>query len=143
MSKKIQITNDFSISENDLQFDFIRASGPGGQNVNKVSSAVQLRFDIRTPSLPEHVRLQLYKLAKNQITKENILIIEASRYRTQEQNRQDAVERLVALLQEAAAFQKKRIKTTPTPTSIERRLDSKRRRSDIKKSRRSVPNIDE
>ena len=142
MSKKIDITKDFSISENDLQFDFIRASGPGGQNVNKVSSAVQLRFDILTPSLPEHVRLQLYKLAKNQITKENILIIEASQYRTQEQNRQDAVERLVALLQEAAAVQKKRIKTTPTQTSIERRLDSKRRRSDIKKSRRSVPNID-
>ena len=98
----ITITDLISIAESELQLEFTRASGPGGQNVNKVSSAVLMRFDTNSPSLPSNVRDRLVKLAKNRINEDGVLIIQASRHRSQEQNRQDALERLVALVRKAA-----------------------------------------
>jgi ribosome-associated protein len=134
----VEINNQISIDESELKLAFIRASGPGGQNVNKVSSAVQLRFDVATsPSLPEEVRQRLLHIAANRINKDGILILEASQFRTQEQNRQDAIARLVALVRRAAHKPKARKKTRPTAASIERRLQRKRRRSQTKRLRRS------
>jgi ribosome-associated protein len=134
----IEITDKISIAESELQFDFIRASGPGGQNVNKVSSAVQLRFDVaNSPSLPEEVRQRLAQIAANRINKDGILILEASQYRTQEQNRQEAINRLVELVRRAAHKPRPRKKTRPSAASIERRLQEKRRRSQTKRLRRS------
>jgi ribosome-associated protein len=136
----IEINRQISIVENELQFDFIRASGPGGQNVNKVASAVQLRFDVaNSPSLPEEVRQRLLQIAANRINKDGILILEASQFRTQEQNRQEAIDRLVALLRRAAYKPKPRKKTRPTAASIERRLQKKRQRSQKKKLRHRAP----
>jgi ribosome-associated protein len=139
----IEITDQISIIESELQFDFIRASGPGGQNVNKVSSAVQLRFDvINSPSLPQEVRQRLLHIAVNRINKDGILILEASQFRTQEQNRQEAIDRLVALVRRAAHKPKSRKKTRPTAASVERRLKKKRQRSEKKKLRRRAPDSD-
>ena len=132
----IQITDMISIDESNIQEEFIRASGPGGQNVNKVSSAVQLRFDVRNSSLPSGVRERLTRLAGKRMTGDRILIIEARRFRTQERNRQDALERLVALIRKAAEKPKPRRKTKPPLASKQRRLEEKRRRSKIKKTRR-------
>jgi ribosome-associated protein len=133
----IQITKDLAIDENELAFDFIRASGPGGQNVNKVSSAVQLRFDVEgSASLPEDVRSRLKRIAHNRINNEGVLIIEARQQRTQEQNRQEAVTRLVGLLRLAARKPRIRKKTQPTAESRRRRLEEKRRRGEIKRLRR-------
>jgi ribosome-associated protein len=132
----IEITGKISIVESELQFDFIRASGPGGQNVNKVSSAVQLRFDVaRSPSLPEEVRQRLSQIAANRINKDGVLILEASRFRSQEQNRQEAIDRLVELIRRAAHKPRPRKKTRPSAASIERRLQEKRRRSQTKRLR--------
>lgn len=133
----IQITPFISLDERDLQFDFVRASGPGGQNVNKVSSAVQLRFNIQTPALPEEVRLRLMRIAANRISGEGDLMIEARRYRTQEQNRQDALDRLVELIRRAAQKPRPRKATRPTAASRERRLEAKRQRGDVKRLRRT------
>ena len=134
----IKITHQISIVESELQFDFIRASGPGGQNVNKVSSAVQLRFNVvNSPSLPEEVRQRLTQIAANRITKDGVLILEASRFRAQEQNRQEAIDRLVELVRRAAHKPRPRKKTRPSAASIERRLQEKRRRSQTKRLRRS------
>jgi ribosome-associated protein len=135
----ITITDLISIAESELRLEFTRASGPGGQNVNKVSSAVVLRFDTNSPSLPFDVRERLVKLAKNRINEDGELIIQASRHRSQEQNRQDALERLVALIREAAEEPKARVKTKPSPASKEIRLKFKKLRGEIKKQRRKVP----
>jgi ribosome-associated protein len=135
----IYITPDIKISENEIKFRFIRASGPGGQNVNKVSTAVQLRFDVKnSPSLFDQVRYRLTRLAGRRITEDGILVIEAKRFRKQERNRQDAVDRLIKLIQKASEKPKPRIKTKPSPASRERLLAAKKRRSRIKRMRRLV-----
>ena len=137
----IPITDDIAIDENEIQEKFIRSPGPGGQNVDKVSTAVQLRFDVRnSPSLPDDVRARLVHLAGKRITGDGILVIESGQFRSQGRNRQDARRRLVQLIRTAAATPKSRKKTKPTFASKQRRLASKRRRSDIKKKRRSIPN---
>jgi ribosome-associated protein len=136
----IPITPTLSIDESELQEQFIRASGPGGQNVNKVATAVQLRFDAgHSPSLPEDVRARLVKLAGRRMTEDGMLIIEAKRFRTQGRNREDALERLVELIRQATEAPKPRKKTRPTLASQKRRLESKQKRGDAKKMRRTVP----
>jgi len=133
----IEVTPSIKIEDNEVQYDFIRSSGPGGQNVNKVATAVQLRFDVRgSPSLPEDVKARLIKLAGSRVTTEGVLIIEASQYRTQEQNRADALLRLVDLIRQAAHKPKPRKKTRPGAAAIAQRLDEKRRRSETKRMRK-------
>jgi ribosome-associated protein len=135
----IYITRTIAIDEREIHQEFIRASGPGGQNVNKVSTAVQLRFDVgHSPSLPDGVRERLMRLAGRRITDEGILIIDARRFRTQERNRQDAIDRLVALIRKAAEKPKPRRKTRPPLISKRRRLETKRRRGETKRLRRTI-----
>jgi len=139
----IPITPTLSIDESELQEQFIRASGPGGQNVNKVETAVQLRFDAgHSPSLPEDVRARLVKLAGRRMTEDGMLIIEARRFRTQGRNRDDALQRLVELIRQATEAPKPRKKTRPTLASQKRRLESKQKRGEAKKLRRTVPGSD-
>ena len=136
----IEILPSLALDDNELQFDYIRASGPGGQNVNKVATACQLRWDVRaTPALSEDVKARLLKLAGSRATEEGILIIEAKRYRTQEQNRLDAIARLVALVQKALEEPKVRRKTRPSRTSSAARVDEKKRRGVIKRTRKYQP----
>jgi len=134
----IRITPSISIGEGELEEHFIRASGPGGQNVNKLASAVQLRFDVRrSPSLPEDVRARLERLAGRRLTREGVLVINAQRYRTQERNRHDARERLVGLIRRAAVAPAPRRPTKPSRLARERRLQSKKHRAAIKGLRRA------
>ena len=139
----IPITASICLDEAEISESFVRASGPGGQNVNKVSTAVQLRFDVRhSPSLPEPVRRRLEKLAGSRLTKNGVLVIAADRFRTQERNREDARERLVALIRRATALPKPRRATRPTLASKERRLKTKAGRSVVKRLRASPPAAD-
>ena len=140
----IQVTPTIAINENELIEEFIRASGPGGQNVNKVSSAVQLRFDVaNSRSLPEEVRRRLITLASNRITEDGILIIDARQFRTQGRNREDAIDRLVELIRKAAQRPKARRKTKPTLGSKVRRLKAKRLRTKTKQSRRAMAEVND
>ncbi|MBW2059419.1 MAG: aminoacyl-tRNA hydrolase [Deltaproteobacteria bacterium] len=140
----IRVTADISIDPDEIQFDFIRASGPGGQNVNKVATAVQLRFDVvHSPSISEEVRYRLFRLAGGRITREGILIIDARRFRSQEQNRRDAVERLVEIIRKAAEKPRNRKRTRPTGVSRKRRLEEKRRRGGTKRMRRPVSAVED
>lgn len=131
----IEITPSFSIDEGELQFTFVRSSGPGGQNVNKVATAAQLRFDLNQSALPGEVQERLRHIAPNKITTEGALIIEAKRFRTQEQNREDALNRLVELLRRAFEKPKTRRKTRPTAASQEKRLKAKKQKGEIKRNR--------
>jgi len=129
----IEITPDISLDEGELGFSFIRASGPGGQNVNKVSSAVQLRFDVRrSPSLADGVSARLQKLAGARLTQDGVIVITARRFRSQERNRADATGRLVALIRRAAEPPVERRRTRPPKAAKERRLQIKARRADVK-----------
>ena len=135
----IRITPRLAIDEREIGLQFIRASGPGGQNVNKVASAVQLRFNVAlSPSLPEDVRARLMHLAGSRLTTEGELVIEAKRFRTQERNRQDAIDRLVDLIKRATEKPKPRIATRPTLASKKRRLEAKSRRGETKRGRGPV-----
>jgi len=136
----IRVNAQIELDEREIQEDFVRASGPGGQNVNKVSTAVQLRFDVaRSPSLPDPVRARLITLAGRRVTQDGVLIIEAERYRSQRRNRDDALERLIELIREACEVDKPRHPTRPTLASKKRRLDSKQRRGETKKLRTAKP----
>jgi len=135
------ITPTLSIDESELDETFIRASGPGGQNVNKVATAVQLRFNINR--LPETIRERLKKLAANRISTEGVLLIEAKRFRTQEQNREDARQRLVALIRQATVAPKPRRPTRPSRAVKEKRLEGKRQRGEKKRLRRTVSSASE
>lgn len=132
----IRIDNRIELDENELEFSFIRASGPGGQNVNKVSSAVRLRFDIgRSPSLPDDVRSRLIRLAGRRVTEQGELIITAQNHRSQERNRQEALVKLIDLIKRAAVPPVPRRPTRPTAASRKRRLEGKIRRGTIKRLR--------
>jgi ribosome-associated protein len=134
----IRVTDSISIAEQELEERFIRASGPGGQNVNKLSTAVQLRFDVRrSPALTDGVRRRLERLAGKRLTREGVLVITAQRHRTQERNRQDALDRLIELIRQAAVVPIKRRPTKPTRASRERRIESKKRRATVKGWRRT------
>jgi ribosome-associated protein len=136
----IQITPSIAIHENEIKLSFIRSSGPGGQHVNKVATAVQLRFDVKnSPSLSDEVRTRMIRLAGDKMTKDGIHIIQAKRFRKQERNRQDAIDRLIKLVQKASEPPKAHIKPKPTRVSKERILAAKRRRSELKRMRRWNP----
>jgi ribosome-associated protein len=139
----IRITDDISIGESEIEESFVRSSGPGGQNVNKLSTAVQLRFDVRrSPSLPNDVAIRLMRLAGKRMTKDGVLVIIAQTNRTQERNRADAMERLIDLIKQAAVRPVKRIATKPTKASREKRLEGKKARGNIKGLRQSKPGWD-
>ena len=140
---RIRVTASIALDEDELQESFVRASGPGGQNVNKVASAVQLRFDVAgSPNLPERVRAKILGSGDSRLTKDGELVILAERHRTQEMNRKDARDRLVQLIAKAAHIPKRRIATKPTLGSKKRRLESKTKRGAVKKQRSGKISID-
>ena len=134
----LRISRDLAIDENDIDISFVRASGPGGQNVNKLSTAAQLRFDTRRIKLAPDGAARLNRLAGSRMTKDGVIVIHAQRFRTQERNRADALDRLVELLREAATRPTPRRPTRPTLGSKQRRLEGKKRRSDVKAKRGSA-----
>ena len=139
----IRITDQINIDDSEIQESFVRASGPGGQNVNKLSTAVQLRFNVRrSPSLPNDVAVRLMKLAGRRMTKDGELVLIAQTHRTQERNRAEALDRLVDLIKQAAVRPVPRRATKPTKASKQRRIESKKRRSGIKSLRQSKPSFD-
>jgi ribosome-associated protein len=139
----IRINARIAIEDREVDESFVRASGPGGQNVNKLSTAVQLRFDVRgSPSLPGEVKTRLERLAGTRLTRDGVLVIIAQQYRTQARNREDALDRLIDLIRRAAIAPTPRRPTKPTRASRERRIESKKRRAGIKHLRRARPSFD-
>lgn len=139
----ILVTPSIVIDPAELRWSFMRASGPGGQNVNKVSTAVELRFNVGDAALPDDVRARLRLLAGRQLTQSGDLVITAQQHRSQERNREEALEKLLALLRKAAIRPRKRIPTKATRASQRRRLDSKARRADVKSKRRAKPGLED
>src|SRR6202167_1763534 len=139
----IRVTAHIDIDEREIEEQFVRASGPGGQNVNKLSTAVQLRFDVRhSPSLEPGVRARLERLAGSRLTRGRVVVITAQRHRTQARNRQDALDRLIALIRQAAVAPVKRRATRPTKASRERRIEGKKRRAGVKNPHRTKPSFE-
>jgi ribosome-associated protein len=139
----IRVTAQINIDEREIEENFVRASGPGGQNVNKLSTAVQLRFDVRgSPSLPAEVRARLERLAGARLTRDGVLVIIAQRHRTQARNREDALDRLIVLIRQAAIAPRPRRSTRPSKAARQRRVDTKKRRSSLKRLRRAKPLMD-
>ena len=139
----IRVTDHISIDEREIEESFVRASGPGGQNVNKLATAMQLRFDVRgSPSLPAEVRARLERLAGTRVTRDGVLIIIAQRHRTQARNREDALERLVELVSRAAVAPRLRRPTRPTAAARRRRVEAKKHRAGVKRLRRAKPTLD-
>ena len=131
----LRVSHNLAIDEDDIDIAFVRASGPGGQNVNKLATAAQLRFDTSKAALPDDARARLTRLAGQRLTKEGVIVIHAQRFRTQERNRQDAIDRLIELLKESLVRPTPRRPTRPTLGSKQRRLEGKKRRSDVKAGR--------
>jgi ribosome-associated protein len=139
----IRVTDHISIDQREIEESFVRSSGPGGQNVNKLATAVQLRFDVRgSPSLPAEVRARLERLAGTRMTRDGVLIIIAQRHRTQARNREDALERLVELVRRAAVAPRLRRPTRPTAAARRRRVEAKKHRAGVKRLRRAKPTLD-
>lgn len=135
----LQITPNIKIKVEDLKFSFIRSSGPGGQNINKVSTAVQLKFDINSSKeLSDEIKVKLFKICGRKISTKGVLLIEAKRFRTQEKNKSDAIERFIAIIKKAAIDEKPRHKTKPSKISEVKRIENKKRNSQIKQQRKKI-----